>query len=170
MRRDLFLDLGGFDEGYVNGYEDVDLCFRIGEAGLRCYYEPDSVLYHFEGASRTNENVKNNGPNTCRLREKWQNKVRADKHDLIQADGWSEAVKGSHNTVYVSDVDGSRTVISNEKPFRLDAPVASGDTNGQHHDAFIRNLARDFTPPAVWRAFRSLKRLKTRREQHNTQS
>lgn len=47
----LFARLNGFDEGYRNGYEDVDLCLRAREAGLRVRYTPKSVLYHYESIS-----------------------------------------------------------------------------------------------------------------------
>ena len=45
--RTLFADLGGFDERYLNGYEDLDLCCRARARGQRVRYVPDSVLYHF---------------------------------------------------------------------------------------------------------------------------
>jgi len=38
IRKDAYEEAGGFDEGYWNGYEDIDLCFKLqengGEAGL----------------------------------------------------------------------------------------------------------------------------------------
>lgn len=51
IRRDLFLQLGGFDEVYRNGVEDVDLCLRVREAGYRVVYEPRAMIYHHEGQS-----------------------------------------------------------------------------------------------------------------------
>jgi GT2 family glycosyltransferase len=50
--RELFLELGGYDEGYVNGWEDVDLCFRIRVAGRRIVYRGDLWLWHDEGQTR----------------------------------------------------------------------------------------------------------------------
>ncbi|MBK35703.1 MAG: hypothetical protein CME26_09275 [Gemmatimonadetes bacterium] len=51
IRRDLFEVLGGFDEGYVNGVEDVDMCLRARDRGYRVRYCPTSVLIHHEGTS-----------------------------------------------------------------------------------------------------------------------
>ena len=35
VRRTVFQQLGGFDEAYHNGGEDVDLCLRLRRRGLR---------------------------------------------------------------------------------------------------------------------------------------
>ncbi len=51
IRRRPFEDAGGFDEAYWNGNEDVDLCFKLGEAGWRLVYEPASVVVHKESQS-----------------------------------------------------------------------------------------------------------------------
>ncbi len=53
MRRDLFLEVGGFDqEAFAVAYNDVDLCYRIVDAGLSCVYCHSAQLYHYEGTSR----------------------------------------------------------------------------------------------------------------------
>ena len=47
MRRADFLKLGGFDE--VNtpiAHSDLDLCFKIREAGMRCVYTPFATMTH----------------------------------------------------------------------------------------------------------------------------
>lgn len=47
VRRDLFLQLGGFDELFKPFYcEDLDLCYRAWKRGFRVIYEPDSVVVH----------------------------------------------------------------------------------------------------------------------------
>jgi len=51
IRRELFETLGGFDTGYVNGVEDVDLCLRVRDRGFRVRYVPEAVLEHHEGTS-----------------------------------------------------------------------------------------------------------------------
>lgn len=44
--------VGGFDEAFTNGYEDVDLCLRIRMHGGTCWYVADSVVVHFESQSQ----------------------------------------------------------------------------------------------------------------------
>lgn len=51
VRRADFERLGGFDEGYWMYMEDLDLCWRFREAGLRTWYEPSVSARHLKGAS-----------------------------------------------------------------------------------------------------------------------
>ena len=52
VRRDVFLDVGGFDEKYAPAYcEDSDLSFRLRGIGLQTVYQPRSEIVHFEGVS-----------------------------------------------------------------------------------------------------------------------
>ena len=53
IRRDLFLEMGGFDEAFVNGWEDVDLCVRARLAGRRVVYRGDIAVIHWEKVTRT---------------------------------------------------------------------------------------------------------------------
>lgn len=53
IQRSLFLELGGLDESTFGvAYNDVDLCYRIVDAGYRCIYCPTAELVHHEGKSR----------------------------------------------------------------------------------------------------------------------
>jgi GT2 family glycosyltransferase len=46
VRRDLFLDVGGFDDEFFIYYEDVDLSYRVRLAGYRCVYVPEACVEH----------------------------------------------------------------------------------------------------------------------------
>ena len=48
LKKDAFQAVGGFDENYHYGYEDVDLCLKLIRAGYVNYYCPSAVLFHYE--------------------------------------------------------------------------------------------------------------------------
>lgn len=73
IRKELFDQLGGFDEGFVFGYEDVDLCLRILERRLKNIYTPRSVLYHYE--SQSTGRHRHGAANIERLQKKWEGKL-----------------------------------------------------------------------------------------------
>lgn len=77
IRREAFEAAGGFDEGYWNGYEDVDLCLTLGRLGWRILYEPASVLIHHESASGPERFVRTDA-NIDRLQSKWAGEVTPD--------------------------------------------------------------------------------------------
>jgi len=48
ISKELFDQLNGLDEGYVFGYEDVDLCLKVLRKGYSNYYCPTALLFHYE--------------------------------------------------------------------------------------------------------------------------
>jgi len=50
-RRELFLEVGGFDERFYCYAEDVDLGFRLRLRGLRCWYVAESTVHHVGSAA-----------------------------------------------------------------------------------------------------------------------
>jgi GT2 family glycosyltransferase len=48
MKRQDFIDVGGFDEKYINGYEDNDLCMKLWLKNKKIVYEPNCELIHYE--------------------------------------------------------------------------------------------------------------------------
>jgi len=51
VRKEIFDEVGGFDEAYLNGYEDIDLCLKIREIDGEIMYCPESIVYHYESIS-----------------------------------------------------------------------------------------------------------------------
>ena len=51
IRRDVYEKLNGFDEDYFMYGEDLDLCFRTKQMGLKNYYTPVTNILHFKGQS-----------------------------------------------------------------------------------------------------------------------
>lgn len=51
MRRETFKQVGCFSEEYFMYAEDVDLCYKVKQAGYRNYYVPNAKIFHFGGGS-----------------------------------------------------------------------------------------------------------------------
>jgi GT2 family glycosyltransferase len=80
----LFRELGGFDEGYLNSNEDVDLCLRVRERGLAIAYVAESVLVHHESVSEGRyDRVKDN---VNRMHRRWMGRLTAFDLDRRRTD------------------------------------------------------------------------------------
>ncbi|MGB5430776.1 glycosyltransferase family 2 protein, partial [Eudoraea sp.] len=58
IKSDVFDSLGGFDEDYFAHQEEVDLCWRAQNKGLKVYYVGASYVYHLGGSTLSNMNPK----------------------------------------------------------------------------------------------------------------
>ena len=89
IRADAFRHANGFDTRYSNGYEDIDLCLRIGESGLRTRYCGTAVVEHFESVSRRGE-VEGIDPaadaNLALFMSRWAEKTRRDELNVYADD------------------------------------------------------------------------------------
>src|SRR5688572_11971861 len=84
VRKAAFEAVGGFDEALAVAYNDVDLCLRLRQSGLRNVWTPFAELYHFESASRGTD-----AQGTARarllteaglLRTRWKDALDADPY------------------------------------------------------------------------------------------
>ncbi len=87
IRRERFLELRGFDEGYRNGYEDTDLCMRLASLGLVARYCGDSVITHLESASPGR--LDSDHLNGALFRRRWGG-CEPDLDRLLAEDGLSD--------------------------------------------------------------------------------
>ncbi len=51
IKKELFNDLGGFDETFQFHMEEIDLCWRALRRGKNIFYSPKSIVYHLGGGS-----------------------------------------------------------------------------------------------------------------------
>lgn len=51
IRKQAWEAVGGFDEAFYNGFEDVDLCLRLWRSGWGVLYDPQIALTHHESRS-----------------------------------------------------------------------------------------------------------------------
>ena len=75
LRKDVFEEVGGFDENLAVAYNDVELCLKIREKGYLIVYTPYAELYHYESQSRgyddTPEKMERFLKEIKYIREKW---------------------------------------------------------------------------------------------------
>jgi GT2 family glycosyltransferase len=79
LRRDLFEAVGGFDEHYFQGYEDIDLCLKVRDRGLKIMYCPGSVIEHIENVSmnkmETGERRRSKENNRRYFESRWRHRI-----------------------------------------------------------------------------------------------
>jgi GT2 family glycosyltransferase len=89
FRRGPFDQANGFDPEFCTGYEDVDLCLRLGETGHEIHYCHESLLYHLQ--SVTANQVEKYGEMDRRNHElymnRWAHRVKPDDFQYYIEDG-----------------------------------------------------------------------------------
>lgn len=91
LRKADFDTLGGFDEGFVNGCEDVDLCFKMRQFGKNIYIASESRIRHHVSLSRKT-NSSQDLLNSRRLFSRWRPQI---KHALSKV--WYELIEAGPN-------------------------------------------------------------------------
>ncbi len=98
IRKDVFDDVGGFDEEYEFGWEDTDLCVRVRLQGHEILYNPEAVLFHYESVTKKlrqemGDNIMDTTSprehkNRERFFEKWNGKILNDADAFYAEDGF----------------------------------------------------------------------------------
>ena len=71
MRQEVFAAVGGFDETFEVGFNDTDLCLRVGAAGYRVLNDGHVVLMHHESATRRATDQVRHPEDAARLKARW---------------------------------------------------------------------------------------------------
>jgi GT2 family glycosyltransferase len=87
FRADIFTQAGGFDTRFLNAYEDVDLCLRLGRMGHEVHYCAESVLTHLETVTRDFASYQRNHQLYLEL---WGDEVEPDDLNYYVEDGLLE--------------------------------------------------------------------------------
>lgn len=128
IRNELFHSIGGFDERFRNGFEDVDLCLKVQETGQKVIYQPKSVLFHFE--SQTPGRKAHDEDNARLLLERWKHHWwRADEDIYYHQDGF-KYVMGPQNDALMGDVK----VLTNQEERASWAHIAKAQSYARQHD------------------------------------
>jgi len=109
--RALFDDCGGFDESYLNGYEDVDLCLRVRQRGKKVVCCTNAFIYHY--GQMTEGRASADDRNAALFQSRWSGRIRADRdeyliRDRVEIDRASRPVPAGPRTladdcVYLAD-------------------------------------------------------------------
>ena len=73
--RNVFEQLGGFDESFQNGFEDTDYCLRIQQSGKSVIYCPTSELMHYESVTEGRVDVGQEAQNLSTFKNRWLGKL-----------------------------------------------------------------------------------------------
>jgi len=90
IKADLFHALGGFDERYLNGLEDIDLCLRVRAKGRKVLYCPTSTLYHLEYQTRGLD-ASGQEKNVALFQETWGREIYSDCYRYYKEDFITDA-------------------------------------------------------------------------------
>jgi len=75
VRRELFEQLGGFDEAFSVEFNDIDFCLRCGQLGFRHVVVPEAVLLHHESQTRDAMNSPTAAIALKRLQALWGSRL-----------------------------------------------------------------------------------------------
>ncbi|MDQ2653132.1 MAG: glycosyltransferase, partial [Chloroflexota bacterium] len=101
FRREIWNELGGLDLSYKNGWEDVDFCVRAGLAGYEVWYCAESVVYHFESATRDLLSQVERD-NRALFGSRWRDKIVPDDIGYYVDDGLFDIVYGARHPIQIS--------------------------------------------------------------------
>lgn len=74
IRKDLYDRLGGFDEAYTNGCEDIDLCFKAESEGYNIVVANKSVIKHHVSSTRGDDRIRDDR-NARLFQTKWRKRI-----------------------------------------------------------------------------------------------
>ena len=84
VRREVFHQVGGFDERLAVAFNDVDFCLRLREQGYRIVWTPYAELYHHESASRGHEDTaakrRRLDEEVAHVRRRWAGAIARDPY------------------------------------------------------------------------------------------
>lgn len=76
VKKSLFEEVGGLEEGFAISLNDVDFCLKLREKGLLNVFTPFAELYHFESLSRglddQGEKAERYNEESAAFRKKWK--------------------------------------------------------------------------------------------------
>jgi GT2 family glycosyltransferase len=117
MRKHIYEQVGGLNQRWLPvGFNDVELCFKIRQAGWRVLYTPYAELYHYESQSR--------GKPYCKDQKKWLYYINSHWPEVFLQDPFSRNIPAS---ISLRKSIG-RYQATKEKLFFLHIPKTAGSS------------------------------------------
>lgn len=99
IRKRLFVIADGFDEEYVFGHEDLDLCLKIRKLGYKVVYNPEAVAIHYESITKKDNGIEKferyyknpnsfDAKNEKLFQSRWSNFIEIDAEKYLIEDGY----------------------------------------------------------------------------------
>lgn len=151
----LFESVGGFDVGYLNSFEDIDLCFKIRRAGRQVWYSADSVAHHFESVT-PGRNFRDD-LNCARFHERWRDEVTIDvsvANAPIAAGGGTAALRRESEAladkvhVLATENGHLRRILTDQLPLIAQAIRMETTLEPADHADVVYRPAQIFPQPA----------------------
>ena len=116
IRKADFEAVGGFDEGFLNGGEDVDLCFKIAALGKSIYVSHESQIKHHVALTRDLKSPQNE-KNSRLLFQKWRPEIKNELskvwQPLLSSDiAYSQILDGNLTFDFLASPGAASRVIS----------------------------------------------------------
>jgi GT2 family glycosyltransferase len=127
IRKIDFESTGGFDESFVNGCEDLDLCFKVRTSGKQLLVALDSHIRHHVSLSRDRHTLQDSR-NSQRLYAKWRSSIKSNLASELASsmiDGtWVGTIPPTHAAVtssphspYAAALILSETMLKSEESY-----------------------------------------------------
>jgi|GEM_PF-1137235 len=116
VSRDDFFSVGGFDEGFLNGGEDIDLCFKIAALGKSIYVSHESQIQHYVALSRDLKSPQNE-KNSQYLFQKWRIEIKNELSKIWQPllsceSLYRQHIDGNLNSALLTTPSAAARIIS----------------------------------------------------------
>jgi len=106
IRKEDFDKVNGFSELFINGCEDIDLCFKIKSLGKLIYLSHKSAIQHHVSLTRDLTNIQNE-INSRLLLKKWRSLIRQELSQI-----WSKALFKDEQSFMNEHFDGKLLIHS----------------------------------------------------------
>ena len=132
IRAELYHDFGGLDDDFFAHMEEIDLCWRMKNAGYKIMFCPDSVVYHVGGGSlpqgnprKTYLNFRNNLIMIIKNVPQKQVRWRVRQRLVLDHIAAYKALFGGKTSDYAAIAKAHREILFNYKKWRKKRDIAT---------------------------------------------